>query len=51
MNKLYFWSITSARSGFLFGFDTMVISGAEQKIQELWKLSDGLHGLAIASAL
>jgi SP family arabinose:H+ symporter-like MFS transporter len=51
MNKLYFWSITSALAGFLFGFDTVVISGAEQKIQELWKLSDGLHGFAIASAL
>ncbi len=51
MNKLYFWSITSALAGFLFGFDTVVISGAEQKIQSLWNLSDGLHGFAIASAL
>ena len=51
MNKLYFWSITSALAGFLFGFDTVVISGAEQKIQQLWNLSDGVHGFAIASAL
>lgn len=51
MHKLLFWSITSALAGFLFGFDTVVISGAEQKIQELWGLSDGLHGIAIGSAL
>src|SRR6266436_7742117 len=46
-----FWSITSALAGFLFGFDTVVISGAEQTIQSLWKLSPGLHGLAMGSAL
>jgi MFS transporter, SP family, arabinose:H+ symporter len=51
MNKLYFWSITSALAGFIFGFDTVIISGAEQKIQQLWGLSDGMHGFAIASAL
>jgi sugar porter (SP) family MFS transporter len=51
MNKLLFWSITSSLAGFLFGFDTVVISGAEQKIQHLWGLGDGLHGIAIASAL
>ncbi|HMD75575.1 MAG TPA: sugar porter family MFS transporter [Steroidobacteraceae bacterium] len=45
------WSITSALAGFLFGFDTVVISGAEQKIQQLWSLSAGWHGIAIASAL
>lgn len=51
MNKLYFWSVTSALAGFLFGFDTVVISGAEKRIQELWQLSDSLHGFAVASAL
>ncbi|MCB1132238.1 MAG: MFS transporter, partial [Verrucomicrobiae bacterium] len=51
MNKLFFWSITSALAGFLFGFDTVVISGAEQKIQNLWGLSDGIHGIAIGAAL
>ncbi len=50
-NRILFWSITSALAGFLFGFDTVVISGAEQTIQSLWKLSDGLHGFAMASAL
>lgn len=49
--RLFFWSITSALAGFLFGFDTVVISGAEQTIQALWKLSPGMHGLAMASAL
>jgi SP family arabinose:H+ symporter-like MFS transporter len=50
-SRLFFWSLTSALAGFLFGFDTVVISGAEQKIQALWNLSPGIHGLAMASAL
>jgi MFS transporter, SP family, arabinose:H+ symporter len=49
--RIFYWSITSALAGFLFGFDTVVISGAEQKIQALWGLSAGLHGLALGSAL
>jgi sugar porter (SP) family MFS transporter len=49
--RILFWAITSALAGFLFGFDTVVVSGAEQTIQGLWKLSPGLHGMAIASAL
>ncbi len=49
--RLVFWSITSALAGFLFGFDTVVISGAEQKIQALWDLSAGMHGIAMGSAL
>lgn len=50
-SRLFFWSVTSALAGFLFGFDTVVISGAEQKIQALWALSPGAHGMATASAL
>jgi sugar porter (SP) family MFS transporter len=50
-STIFFWSITSALAGFLFGFDTVVISGAEQKIQALWGLSAGTHGIAMASAL
>lgn len=49
--KLIFWSVVVALGGLLFGIDVAVISGAEQKIQELWGLSDVLHGQAIASAL
>jgi sugar porter (SP) family MFS transporter len=49
--RIVFWAVTSALAGFLFGFDTVVISGAEQKIQALWGLSSGVHGFAIASAL
>ncbi|MDF2158080.1 sugar porter family MFS transporter [Algoriphagus sp. CAU 1675] len=48
---VFFISITAALGGFLFGFDTAVISGAERAIQEVWHLSDWMHGLAIASAL
>ena len=44
-------SITAALGGLLFGFDTVVISGAEKTIQSLWGLSDGIHGLAISMAL
>lgn len=49
--NILFWSISSALAGFLFGFDTVVISGAEQKIQSLWNLSSAMHGLAMGSAL
>ncbi|MEM7599975.1 MAG: MFS transporter, partial [Verrucomicrobiota bacterium] len=49
--RLLLWSITAALAGFLFGFDTVVISGAEQTIQELWGLSDFMHGFAISAAL
>src|SRR5215475_7849864 len=49
--RIFFWSLTSALAGFIFGFDTVVISGAEQKIQSLWGLSPEMHGIAMASAL
>lgn len=50
-SRIFFWAITSALAGFLFGFDTVVISGAEKTIQTLWGLSAGMHGLAMGSAL
>jgi SP family arabinose:H+ symporter-like MFS transporter len=50
-SRLFLWSGVSALAGFLFGFDTVVISGAEQKIQALWGLSAGMHGLAMGAAL
>ena len=49
--RVSFWSLTSALAGFLFGFDTVVISGAEKTIQALWGLSPQMHGIAMGSAL
>ena len=48
---VFFNAIVAALGGFLFGFDTAVISGAEQDIQKLWGLSDLTHGMAVAIAL
>jgi len=45
-----YWSVTVAVAGFLFGFDTAVISGADQPIQSLWKTGDLFHGLFIMSS-
>ena len=50
-SRVFYWSLTSALAGFLFGFDTVVISGAEKTIQTLWGLSPEMHGIAMASAL
>jgi hypothetical protein len=50
-SKLLFWAITCALAGFIFGFDLIVISGAEQKIQSLWGLTGLEHGLAMSAAL
>jgi len=47
MNKLLQWSLTAALAGFLFGFDTVVISGADQKLQSLWNSSDAFHGFVV----
>lgn len=52
MNKLLQWSITAALAGFLFGFDTVVISGADKQLQSLWGSSDFFHGtIVMAMAL
>jgi sugar porter (SP) family MFS transporter len=45
------WSLVVALGGFLFGFDTAVISGAEKSIQQFWHLSAFSHGLTISIAL
>ncbi|MDO6602839.1 sugar porter family MFS transporter [Arenibacter palladensis] len=47
MKKIFFWSITAALAGFLFGFDTVVISGADRKLQSLWGSSDVFHGAIV----
>ncbi|WP_242121066.1 sugar porter family MFS transporter [Aestuariivivens sediminicola] len=46
-SKIFFWSITAALAGFLFGFDTVVISGADKKLQLLWNSSDAFHGSVV----
>ena len=50
-SRIFVWSVVSALAGFLFGFDTVVISGAEKTIQSLWSLSPTMHGLAMSAAL
>jgi len=47
MNKILTWSISAALAGFLFGFDTVVISGADKQLQELWNTSDAFHGSVV----
>ncbi len=47
MNKIFAWSISAALAGFLFGFDTVVISGADKQLQELWGTSDAFHGSVV----
>src|SRR5215207_6328876 len=44
-------SLIAALGGFLFGFETAVISGAEKTIQALWNLSSGWQGFTVASSL
>ena len=48
-SKLNYWAITVALAGFLFGFDTIVISGADQPIQQLWGTSPWFHSTFIMS--
>src|ERR1700710_286763 len=49
--NVFLWSLVIALGGFLFGFDTAVISGAEQSIQRYWALNSFEHGLTISIAL
>ena len=49
-HPIVLWTFTVAFAGFLFGFDTAVISGADQPIQALWKTSDLTHGLLVMSS-
>jgi len=44
-------TLIAALGGFLFGFETAVISGAEKTIQKLWSLSDFLLGFTVAASL
>ncbi|MGI8951915.1 MAG: sugar porter family MFS transporter [Chitinophagaceae bacterium] len=49
--RVILWSLVVALGGFLFGFDTAVISGAEKSIQQFWQLNSVEHGLTISIAL
>lgn len=42
-------SLTAALAGFIFGFDTVVISGANLPIKQLWNTSPLFHGFFIMS--
>ncbi len=46
---IYLNSIVAAMAGFLFGFDTVVISGANLPIKQLWNTSPWFHGFFIMS--
>ena len=50
MERVVYWSVAVAVAGFLFGFDTAVISGADQPLQRLWETSDLFHGAFIMSS-
>ena len=57
-NRLLYYSLVVAAAGLLFGFDTIVINGAEQELQARWKdftlfgSNDAFHGwVVVASAL
>ncbi len=46
-NKIFIWSLIASLAGFLFGFDTVVISGADKTLQALWHSSDFFHGSVV----
>ncbi len=47
MKKIVVWALVASLAGFLFGFDTVVISGADKKLQVLWNSSDAFHGSVV----
>ncbi|GAA6182949.1 sugar porter family MFS transporter [Aliiglaciecola sp. NS0011-25] len=50
MSRILFWACVVAVAGFLFGFDTAVISGADKPIQALWQTSPIFHGVFVMSS-
>src|SRR6056297_100507 len=50
-NITIFAAVVAALGGFLFGFDTAVISGAEKSVQEVFLLNGFWHGFTVAIAL
>jgi sugar porter (SP) family MFS transporter len=49
--KVIFLAVAGAVGGFLFGFDSSVVNGAVDPIQEQFGLTQSLTGFAVASAL
>ncbi|MCF8421998.1 MAG: sugar porter family MFS transporter [Chitinophagaceae bacterium] len=47
--KLFRWSVVASLAGFIFGFDTVVISGANIPIKNLWNTTPLFHGFFIMS--
>lgn len=47
--SVLFSAVVASLAGFLFGFDTIVISGADRPIQQIWQMSDLFHGTFIMS--
>ncbi len=47
--KFFRWSIVASLAGFIFGFDTVVISGANIPIKNLWNTTPLFHGFFIMS--
>ena len=44
-------ALIAALGGFLFGFETVVISGAEQTLEKIWHLSSGWQGFTVSSSI
>lgn len=51
MKNVWKYALIASLGGFLFGFETAVISGAEQIIQKLWNLDSFWHGLTVSISL
>ena len=49
--RVWAWTIIVALGGFLFGFDTAVISGVTDLLREEWSLSNVVLGQVVAAAL
>ena len=47
--KLFQSTVVAALAGFIFGFDMVVISGADKPIQQLWHTTPLFHGFFIMS--
>ena len=50
-SKIFYIAFVASLGGLLFGFDTAVISGAEQAIEKIYALSSFRHGFTMSIAL